>query len=372
MSNNKTAHIGVIGAGIAGLAAAIAIAEAGYQATIIGIMPQRMSGGLQLAPNGFQALAKLGLAEIIAPHTKRLDAIEIRSMTRPGLLATIDHETPVHRDYASLSRAGLMAALEQVTKQHHNIQFISDNVASLSVTASYANLTLEDGSQLSFDFLIGADGRGGLSRQFVNGAPVAQHHKASYCALRAVIPQTALPHIFHNPRTCLWLGNGFHLVTYPLADGMINLVLCLPDNQADNAMQLFHGHSLLSPLGQQPDAWHKTTLPATECLSVWRRHKLALIGDAAHFMPPHLAQGAGQTLEDAASLLASLQAHDNLDNAIADWAIERSRKLSPIVKRAQQTGEIMKLSGPLAKLRNIAVDFGGQKLIENWLRQVWQ
>ena len=97
-----------------------------------------------------------------------------------------------------------------------------------------------------------------------------------------------------------------------------------------------------------------------------------LIGDAAHFMPPHLAQGAGQTLQDAASLSKALSADDDIISITKSWITSRRQELAPIVRRAEDTGAIMRLRGPIARLRNFAIDLGGAKMIENWLNQVWR
>ena len=71
--------------------------------------------------------------------------------------------------------------------------------------------------------------------------------------------------------------------------------------------------------------------------------------------------------------MAQVTARENdAVTALSEWAIQRARMVAPIVKRAEQTGKIMRLSGPLARLRNMAIDIGGQSFIETWLQQVWR
>jgi len=96
------------------------------------------------------------------------------------------------------------------------------------------------------------------------------------------------------------------------------------------------------------------------------------MGDAAHFMPPHLAQGAGQTFEDAACLYDALKGDLPLTESLHTFALNRARALAPIIQKAEATGAVMRLKGPLASLRNIALEVGGQRLVESWLEQVWQ
>ena len=98
---------------------------------------------------------------------------------------------------------------------------------------------------------------------------------------------------------------------------------------------------------------------------------MIVIGDAAHFMPPHLAQGAGQTLEDAACLYEALQGNQPLTQTLQSFALKRARALAPVIHKAESTGAVMRLKGPFAHLRNLALEIGGQRLVESWLQQVW-
>jgi salicylate hydroxylase len=98
---------------------------------------------------------------------------------------------------------------------------------------------------------------------------------------------------------------------------------------------------------------------------------VVLAGDAAHSMPPHLAQGAGQGLQDAASLLAWLEKADDIDTAFAGYARERAADVSRIVQKADVSGRIMAMSGPAARLRDLALNLGGPRLMQSWLAEVW-
>ena len=92
-------------------------------------------------------------------------------------------------------------------------------------------------------------------------------------------------------------------------------------------------------------------------LGAWQRGRVVLAGDAAHPMPPHLAQGAGQSLVDAAALLGHLETldGDNLQPVLTRWSAERMRVIRRVSRDARRAGDMFALDGPLAKIRNIGL-----------------
>ena len=371
MTQKSRKKIGIIGNGIAGLAAAIAAGRAGHDVTVFGPHSARASGALQLAPNGFAALERLGAMAAVRPHLLKLDAIEIRNSQSHATLAVIDHLAPYPRDYASLGRQALISSLHQLATSLKSITFQNDTVLQISKEGDQS-LLITDAGQSPFDAIIGADGASGIARAYVSHD---RQIPSARIALRAAVLAQNLPAHFASQRTQLWLGQGFHLVSYPFDDGnCVNLVLCCEASSADGkaiATDYLSQNTTLSEILTADIHWHKTPLPAANQLANWRRGNVVVIGDAAHHMPPHLAQGAGQTLEDAACLYEALKGEKPLTEMIQSFALTRARALAPLIKRAETTGAVMRLKGPLAKLRNMALEMGGQRLVESWLRQVW-
>ena len=386
--NSSDKQIAVIGCAIAGLSAALGSAEAGHHVTLFGQMPDDLArafpGALQLAPNGFAALEALGALTAVREDMTRLHAIEIRSARSNATLSVIDHDMPHHRDYASIGRASLVRRLAAMAANHPLITFADENVKQIIAHETQTSLVTDNGTTHHFDLIIGADGKEGLTRRII-GASSSELPLTTRFALRAMCPSDSIPRHFSAQRTQLWLGDGYHLVSYPYCEAlshreMVNFVLCTSDKafavqRADYTKpieRLFAINPLLTPLCDSTISWHCAPLPMANQLATWRKYGVIVTGDAAHFMPPHLAQGAGQTLEDAAELKTMLNGANNVKQAAANWALSRQRALSPIIRKAETTGAVMRLTGPFAKMRNAALELGGQRLIEKWLNQVWQ
>ena len=115
----------------------------------------------------------------------------------------------------------------------------------------------------------------------------------------------------------------------------------------------------------------KTSVSPAGSPLCWRRGRVVLAGDAAHIMPPHLAQGAGQALQDAASLQQALTAAASIDDALASYARQRTSAVSAVVRKADISGKIMALGGARGRLRNIMIGLAGPSFLQSWLADVW-
>ena len=238
------------------------------------------------------------------------------------------------------------------------------------------HMLTDDSGRHIVDALIAADGVSGFGRHYVNGTDSGRDNAPNKgrVAMRAVARTTDLPRIFSQPFCNLWLGKGAHFVHYPLHGGRdVNMVLTLDAAKAgDDWQQRYLGRNdILGHLCDHANInWVKTTLPAHPYHDCWRRGQTVLAGDAAHPIPPNLAQGAGQSLVDAASLLRWL-ADDNLDSALSGYARERSKAVGVIFKKATVSSKIMALDGTGATARSTLIGLGGAPMLNAWLAEVW-
>ena len=361
--------VAIIGNGLTGITAAFLLNKMGFHTYLIGQKPH-LSGGLQLASNGLTALKEIGLYEAILDSAMPLDSITITAWSDGRELADITHQDK--RRYVGVSRSHYYQLLEQELSKHKKPDFHQAEAVHITCNAEEAHIILADGTKIHAHEVLGADGASGLCRSYVAGARL-QKQAAAYYALRAEIEAHSLPRFFRRPQTRLILGDSAHFVSYPISAGeRVNAVFCLSAAQAksDWQTQLLTAHPTLKYLNQPHINWAKIPLFTEAPLANWRRGKVTLIGDAAHIMPPHLAQGAGQSFEDIAYLKTQLQTHQ-LTKALQITAIDRARAVRNVSGKAGLTGNIMRLSGLPQKMRDHLLGLGGAPLIENWLSDVW-
>ena len=371
--------IAVSGSGIAGLAAALAVLRNQKPLLLVaGSTPAApLHGGVQIAPNGWAALDQLGLGDAARARATTLQAITVRDMQTAATLASLDLTASA---YASLSRADLVSLLKAEINAASGMTHIATNITHVVQRGpdqgKAVHMLTDDSSRHIVDALIAADGVSGFGRHYVNGTDCVRDNAPNKgrVAMRAVASTTDLPRIFSQPFCNLWLGKGAHFVHYPLHGGRdVNMVLTLDAAKAgDDWQQRYLGRNdILGHLCDHANInWVKTTLPAHRYHDCWRRGQTVLAGDAAHPIPPNLAQGAGQSLVDAASLLRWL-ADDNLDSALSGYARERSKAVGVIFKKALVTSKIMALDGSGATARSTLLGLGGAQMLNAWLAEVW-
>ena len=371
--------IAVSGSGIAGLAAALAVLRNQKPLLLVaGSTPATpVHGGIQIAPNGWAALDQLGLGDAARARANTLQAITVRDMRSAATLAGLDLTTSA---YASLSRADLVNLLKAEINAASGMTHIAANITHVVQRGpdqgKAVHMLTDDSNRHIVDALIAADGVSGFGRHYVNGTDCVRDNAPNKgrVAMRAVASTTDLPRIFSQPFCNLWLGKGAHFVHYPLHGGRdVNMVLTLDAAKAgDDWQQRYLGRNdILGHLCDHANInWVKTTLPAHRYHDCWRRGQTVLAGDAAHPIPPNLAQGAGQSLVDAACLLRWL-ADDNLDSALSGYARERSKAVGVIFKKATVSSKIMALDGTGATARSTLIGLGGATMLNAWLAEVW-
>lgn len=325
---SKTARIAIIGGGMGGMTAAIALKKiAGVQATVFEQASKlgEVGAGVTVAPNAARVLDTLGV----------LDKIRNAGAVPDGHGVYLDAMGNMVTD----------AAWEDTAKQYQNIgMYRPDLINALASEVDPAAVRLghrlkavqqqgegvrvefENGVEEVFDAVIGADGIHSVVRQAIGQHP--QPVYSGYMVYRGVVDASRLPADW-KMISQVWMGNFRHFMCYPLQQRkLFNFVAGIPSDRPLNGP--WSGTAEVSELASEfaGDGWdpklqqfiaaiEKTFwwgLFDHEPLTNWSRGPITLLGDAAHTMLPHQGQGVNQAIEDSMALATFLNAADGIED----------------------------------------------------------
>ncbi len=332
----------IIGAGIGGLSAAIALAQAGWDVRVFERRTSlvEMGAGIQMSPNACKVLDALGCFAAVKATAFAPDAIEMRMGTSGRLVFSLSLRQAERRwggAYLHIHRGDLLAALVDRAGQLPGIT-ISTNMTAQAVDDS--TVSFADGTQTTADLVVVADGMNSrLARSLVN----APSPEFSGCiAWRTTVPMDRLT-TAPPPTACAWVGAGKHAVTTRIKSGTVaNFVgVVETDHQppeswrhtGDRARALadFAGwHPTLVDILDRADDLHCWSLMERTPLRHWARGNAVLLGDAAHPMLPSMAQGAAQAMEDAVALAACLDWQADVALALKDFQQTRQPRAAKV------------------------------------------
>lgn len=359
----------VVGAGIGGLTAAIALARAGVAVTVLeqsGAI-REVGAGLQISPNGLFVLRALGLEKrFLDRGAVRGQAVVMRSYDRADDLARLDLTMlPEDQAYYFMHRADLIDVLARAAREH-NVSFEMGAQVREVVAGAVPELALADGTARRAEVIIGADGIHSRARVALNGADDAFF--TGQVAWRATLPNT----MGHGNHAMVTMGAGRHLVSYALRGGdMVNLVAVEERkswaaegwNHADDPANLraaFAGWdgiagAMINAV-EAPTLWGLHRHPVAP---VWQRGGVALLGDAAHPTLPFLAQGANMAMEDA-WVLADRVLRGGVA-ALPDYQAARRPRVMRVIKAAEGNAWRFHLApGPVRFAAHNAIRLGGR------------
>jgi len=386
---SRSRSVIVVGAGIGGLAAALALTRAGYRAAVLeqAARLEEAGAGLQLSPNATRVLLDLGLGDRLREHVtvpEALHVIEARSgreiVRVPLGLAEQRYGAP----YWLIHRADLQSVLAAAVAENPDVELhlgtrVEDfalHSYGITVQARTASTTHDERGIA----LIGADGLWSTLRARLGDRDEPQF--AHRTAWRAVVPAEMVTAEFREPATALWLGRDAHLVHYPVRAGtLINIVAIIADTwhapgwsaegKRRDLLARFAGFTPPArALLAMPERWQKWALfdrPAARAAT----GPVTLLGDAAHPTLPFLAQGGALAIEDAAVLGDCLRREpDDIARALRRYERLRRSRVRRAQREARRNGERYHLSGVRAVARNIALRaMGGERLLRryDWL-----
>lgn len=349
----------VVGAGVAGLAVARALALRGASVTVLEQADaiREVGAGLQISPNGAAVLRALGLQGALDAASLRGQAVRLIDGPSGDEVARLDlARLRPGQGYHFLHRADLIALLLTGAEAAGVTFRLLSRVDAVDLSGTNPAVTLEDGTRIETPLLIGADGLHSRVRRALNGDE--QPFFTGQVAWRAVIPgDPGAP-----PVAEVHMGPGRHLVSYPLRGGRLRNLVAVEERQKwaeeswtlrDDPMDLrlaFAGFSsrVRGWLDRVEDPWlwglfrHRV---AAQWVRPLGQGGVAILGDAAHPTLPFLAQGASMGLEDAWVLASALASHDSPAAALAAYQAQRQPRTSRIVAAANANARAYHLSG---------------------------
>lgn len=348
----------VIGAGIGGLAAALALAQRGFAVQVCEQAPAitEVGAGIQVSPNGMAVLRGLGVAEAVRATAPRGRAVHLRDGETGRGVARLDLMRDAgDLDYRFVHRADLVEALAAACRDAGVT--IRTGAKAAAVTLDPApRIAFDDGTAIDAPLVVGADGARSVLRPVLNGA--RDPFFTRQVAWRAIVPNT----IDHPAEAWVHMGPGRHMVTYPLRDaGVINLVAV-----EERRQWAAEGWSIQGDPDELRAAFAGFGDPARQILQgvaacgFWGlfRHPVAarwhgpgavLLGDAAHPTLPFLAQGANMALEDAWVLAACLGADADQAAALSTYQARREKRVSRAIAAANGNAARYHIRNPLVK-----------------------
>jgi 2-polyprenyl-6-methoxyphenol hydroxylase-like FAD-dependent oxidoreductase len=323
----------VVGAGIGGLAAGIALRQAGCDVTVYERADELrpLGAGLSIWPNGVRALRSLGLGHVAdeAPRTggalRRADGSPLADFD-PDTIAT-RYDAPL----VGINRADLHGALVRELGEPRL------HLGARVTEVGQDRLGFADGDEARAELIVGADGLNSLVRDAVlrDGDPVDS----------GIVAFRGLAEWESDVPAGEWWGPGSVAGLLPLSDGLVYWYVAMR-GRADGAELRNALHDYSPPL---PQIAHRTARDRILCHHLfdrppakrWSNGTMTLLGDAAHPMLPFLGQGACSALEDAVALGEAVAGSEHVRAALSAYEARRLDRTAALVRRSRQAASLV-------------------------------
>jgi len=361
----------IIGGGIGGVAAALALARRGMRSRVLEKSPEfgEIGYGIQQGPNAYRMLDWLGVMKDLEPQavfTKNLiliDALSDRELTR--ISCGEPFRERFRAPYTVVHRRDLHGALLEACRKREEIALhTSKELSGFTDRGKSVVANFSDGSEYEGRAIIGADGLRSRVREILIGDGPPQ--PVGHVSYRGVVPVDQVKDQSHFDDMVIWIGPNLHLVQYRLRGGTVmnNVATVVSGKFARGERHDYGGPKELA------EVFSRTTPHVQEMLGYvgkdknwvlhdreprpgWTRGKVALLGDAAHPTLQYLAQGACMAIEDAVVLSGKLEkAGSEVDAALRAYEQERYLRTARVTITSRIFGDIIHASGGARDLRN--------------------
>ncbi|NVZ99945.1 FAD-dependent monooxygenase [Pseudomonas gingeri] len=339
----STQKIAIVGAGLGGAAAATLLQQAGFDVTIYEQAPEfsRLGAGIHMGPNIMKIFRRMGIEQQLDQMGSHPDHWFSRDGMSGEYLSRIPLGEFARKEYGAAYitvHRGDLHALQMSTIKPGTLHF-NKRLETIEDRGDQVHLTFTDGTHASADIVIGADGINSKIREELLGQEAPLY--SGWVAHRALITRDKLARYDLAFEDCIkWWSEDRHMMVYYTTGKRDEYyyVTGVPhpeldfdgpfvDSSREEMFEAFQGyHPTVQALIESTDTVTKWPLRNRNPLPLWSRGRLVLLGDACHPMKPHMAQGAGMAIEDAAMLTRCLQETGLGDYRTAFELYEANRK----------------------------------------------
>jgi 2-polyprenyl-6-methoxyphenol hydroxylase-like FAD-dependent oxidoreductase len=371
-------NIGIVGGGIGGIAAAVALHQGGIDAVVYERASQlrEVGAGMMLWPNATRVLRGLGLLKDVLAHSGPTTHFLVRASNGAVLMniALGKFDVPA----VCMRRSDLLAALLDALPA--GCVRLGRELNGLEQSRDSVRLSFAGGRVVEHDAVIGADGIRSRVRKELFGPsdPIYRGYTVWRGVARyeggALVPGA-------NSET--WgAGKRFGILNIGQGEFTWYAAVRVPANHSDppggrkrELLELFRGwHEPISHLiaATNDDEIMKNRACDLTPLRRWGEGRVTLLGDAAHPCTPNLGQGGGMALEDAAVLANCLDHDSSAEVALRRYESRRRRRTRHIQQRSRLMGEIAQWENRIVVAgRQVVTVLLPARLFEHNLRRVY-
>lgn len=353
----------IVGGGLGGLTAALALARQGQSVRVLEGAPQfgAIGYGIQFGPNVFHAFERIGVNAAVLekadtpPAVLMFDALNGKEVTRVptgasfrkrfGYPYIIIHRIDLHNVLLDACRHNPLVALQPDTL----VTQFEDRGDSVAVRAA-------DGRNFEGAALIGADGiRSPVRAQLLNDGDPRPN---GFMGFRTIVPMATVTADVQRDIVALWGGPGFHMVHYPLRHGtLFNIVAVfrrsVHSERGDVAAyraELEHtyrnAHPTMKGLLAMLDLGRRQAVGDRDPIRHWHKGRVVLLGDAAHPTLQSLAQGACMAIEDGACLADCIvDANGDYEAAFQRYELARAVRTARVTLESRYIWDVYHADG---------------------------
>ena len=337
----KNQNVTILGAGIGGLTAAVAMSRRGANVTVFDQTKRQSSigAGIQVSPNGFGVMDTLGLAAQLFSKGNVLEFINVQNYKNPLFSSRVDLMRVTHGNpnpHLVIHRSDLIGILIKKTEDLGVKVHFNKKAESINYDDKEIQISFNDGTVHKTRMLVGADGIHSIARTSIGCK--AQLTFTGKVAWRAMIESKFVPLTDLPSEATIRFGPNRHLVTYPIRERSFehwptDVLKLLSVAENVNLWGLFF-HSL-------PKKWHSASI--------------VLIGDSCHPMVPFLGQGANMAIEDAWVLAEELDGSIDMEDGFKKYQSRRYKRIKKVSLASSSNGDIYHAVGVKANIIDLGM-----------------